>query len=173
MMNNLEIIRTSHLILSELTINDANFIFKLYNDRDFIRYIGDKGIASVQDAESFILQGPINSYKINNYGLCLISLLDKKPIGICGLLKRDKLDSPDIGFAILPNFRKQGYAVEASRAILNDARERLQLTKILAITSSENIASIELLLKLGMVYKKMLKIDSDSKPVQLYSIQFN
>ena len=112
-------------------------------------------------------------YKINNYGLCLISLLDKKPIGICGLLKRDKLDSPDIGFAILPNFRKQGYAVEASRAILNDARERLQLTKILAITSSENIASIELLLKLGMLYKKMITIESDSKPVQLYSIQFN
>ena len=56
---------------------------------------------------------------------------------------------------------------------LNDARERLQLTKILAITSSENIASIELLLKLGMVYKKMITIESDSKPVQLYSIQFN
>ena len=62
----MEIIKTSRLIVSELTIEDANFIFKLYNDWDFIRHIGDRGIASIQDAESFILQGPINSYKINN-----------------------------------------------------------------------------------------------------------
>ena len=169
----MSVLETDRLILTELKTKDAEFIHKLYNDQNFITYIGDKGIRSAQDAINFINTGPKQSYKDHKYGLYLVQLKDATSIGICGLLKRDDLAFPDIGFAILPNFRKQGYAVEASRAILNDARERLQLTKILAITSSENIASIELLLKLGMLYKKMITIESDSKPVQLYSIQFN
>ena len=48
------VIETSRLILSELKTEDAAFILKLYNDRDFIFYIGDKGIRSIKDAEKFI-----------------------------------------------------------------------------------------------------------------------
>ena len=165
------IIETSRLTLSELTLEDAAFILKLYNDPDFITYIGDKGIKSIQDAENFIDTGPRQSYKDYKHGLYLVQLKDTTSIGICGLLKREKLDLPDIGFAILPNHRKMGFIYEASKAVIQDAKSWLHFKNILAITSSNNNASIKLLIKLGFRFKELIKIDSNNKPTQVYTIQ--
>ena len=91
------IIETDRLTLAELQIEDALFILELYNDPDFIKYIGDRNIQSIVDAEKFIKIGPQASYTENDHGLYKVSLKDHTPIGICGLLKRDELDDPDIG----------------------------------------------------------------------------
>ena len=167
------IIETSRLILSELKTEDAAFILKLYNDPDFITYIGDKGIKSIQDAENFIDTGPRQSYKDYKHGLYLVQLKDATSIGICGLLKRENLNFPDIGFAILPDHRKMGFIYEASKALIQDAKRRLHFKNILAITSPDNKAAIKLLIKLGFIFKEMIKIDSNNKPTQLYTIQLD
>ena len=152
------IIETDRLTLAELQIEDAPFILELYNDPDFIKYIGDRNIHSIFDAKKFIKIGPQASYTENDHGLYKVSLKDHTPIGICGLLKRDELDDPDIGFAMLPNYRKCGYTFEASVAVLNDGRNRLGLNCIIAITSPENKASIRLLNKLGMGFERMIQL---------------
>ena len=167
------IIETSRLILSELKTEDAAFILKLYNDPDFITYIGDKGIKSIQDAENFINTEPRQSYKDYKHGLYLVQLKDATSIGICGLLKRENLNFPDIGFAILPDHRKMGFIYEASKALIQDAKRRLHFKNILAITSPDNKAAIKLLIKLGFIFKEMIKIDSNNKPTQLYTIQLD
>ena len=167
------IIETSRLILSELTTEDASFILKLYNDPDFITYIGDKGIKSNEDAENFIDSGPKQSYKVYNHGLYLVQLKDDTSIGICGLLKRDNLDLPDIGFAILPDHRRMGYTYEASKAVIQDAKKRLLYDNIAAISSPNNNASANLLIKLGFKFKEIIRIDSDNKPTELYIIQID
>lgn len=167
------IIETSRLILSELKTEDAAFILKLYNDPDFITYVGDKGIKSIQDAENFINTEPRQSYKDYKHGLYLVQLKDATSIGICGLLKRENLNFPDIGFAILPDHRKMGFIYEASKALIQDAKRRLHYKNILAITSPDNKATIKLLIKLGFIFKEMIKIDSNNKPTQLYTIQLD
>ena len=167
------VIETSRLILSELKTEDAAFILKLYNDRDFISYIGDKGIRSIKDAEKFIENGPQQSYREHRHGLYLVQLKDFTSIGICGLLKRANLDLPDIGFAILPDYRRVGFIYEASKAVIQDAKKRLLYDKIVAITSPNNNASINLLIKLGFRYKELIKIESDNKPTQLYTNQID
>ena len=167
------VIETSRLILSELKTEDAAFILKLYNDQDFISYIGDKGIKSIKDAEKFIEDGPKQSYKEHRHGLYLVQLKDFTSIGICGLLKRANLDLPDIGFAILPDYRRMGFIYEASKAVIQDAKKRLLYDKIVAITSPNNNASINLLIKLGFRYKELIKIESDNKPTQLYTNQID
>ena len=167
------VIETSRLILSELKTEDAAFILKLYNDRDFISYIGDKGIRSIKDAEKFIENGPKQSYREHRHGLYLVQLKDFTSIGICGLLKRANLDLPDIGFAILPDYRRVGFIYEASKAVIQDAKKRLLYDKIVAITSPNNNASINLLIKLGFRYKELIKIESDNKPTQLYTYQID
>ena len=167
------VIETSRLILSELKTEDAAFILKLYNDRDFISYIGDKGIRSIKDAEKFIENGPKQSYREHRHGLYLVQLKDFTSIGICGLLKRANLDLPDIGFAILPDYRRVGFIYEASKAVIQDAKKRLLYDKIVAITSPNNNASINLLIKLGFRYKELIKIESDNKPTQLYTNQID
>ena len=81
------VIETSRLILSELKTEDAAFILKLYNDRDFISYIGDKRIRSIKDAEKFIDNGPKQSYKEHRHGLYLVQLKDFL-IKIASVLKK-------------------------------------------------------------------------------------
>ena len=166
----MSILETDRLILSELETKDAKFIHKLYNDQDFINYIGDKGIHSVQDALSFINTGPKQSYKDHKYGLYLVQLKDATSIGICGLLKRDDLALPDIGFAILPDYRRMGFIYEASKAVIEDAKNRLHLDSLFAITTTDNNGSINLLKKLGFTLKDIIKRDINDKPVQLYII---
>jgi len=165
------IIRTDRLILSELEQKDAPFILELYNDPDFIKYIGDRGIRSLYDAEQFIETGPRASYVEHGHGLYLVQLKDGTSIGICGLLKRDTLDDPDIGFAMLPGYRKNGYSFEAAQAAMNDGRKRLRLHRIVAVTSPGNEASIRLLEKMGLAYVGLVKINESDDESNLYSMR--
>jgi RimJ/RimL family protein N-acetyltransferase len=75
---------------------------------------------------------------------------------MCGLLKRDSLDNPDIGFAFLPQYTEQGYALEIAAATLEHARSFLHIEKISAITDPANERSIRLLQKLGMTFERKL-----------------
>jgi RimJ/RimL family protein N-acetyltransferase len=154
---------TERLILRELDFSDAEFILALLNEPSFLRYIGDKKVRTIQDAEQYILNGPVASYERHGFGLCAVELKESHtPIGICGLLKRDELPDPDIGFAFLPDFWNRGFAFESAAAVLQDARERLNLHRILAITNQDNEPSIKLLQKLGLHIERVIKMSTDS-----------
>ena len=162
-------LETERLFLRQFTVDDAQFILTLLNEPSFIRYIGDKKVRNVDDARQYILNVPVTSYERHGFGLCLVELKESNtPIGMCGLLKRDELADPDIGFAFLPDFWNKGFAFEASTAVLNDARERLRLERILAITSLDNEASIKLLERLGFKFEKLINLSADREQVRLY-----
>jgi len=164
------VLETERLILRGLNAEDAPFILALLNEPSFLRYIGDKKVRTVQDAEQYILNGPAASYERHGFGLGLVELKETHtPIGICGLLKRDELPDPDIGFAFLPDFWNKGYAFESAAAVLQDARERLNLNRILAITDQDNEASIKLLQKLGFKIERLIKMSTDSTELFLLS----
>lgn len=165
----MQILETDRLFLRRFTVEDAEFILTLLNEPSFLRYIGDKKVRTVEDARQYILNGPVASYERHGFGLYLIGLKDgRTPIGMCGLLKRDELPEPDIGFALLPNFWNKGFALEAAMAVLNDARERLRLARILAITSLDNDASIQLLERLGFSFDRIVKLSDDGEPLRLF-----
>jgi RimJ/RimL family protein N-acetyltransferase len=148
-------LETERLLLRALTIDDAPFILTLLNEPSFLRFIGDKNVRSLEDARQYLLTGPIASYNRNGFGLLAVVLKDSNtPIGMCGLLKREDLPDPDIGFAYLPDFWRKGFGLEAATAVMNDARETLKLDRILAIVNPDNDASIKLLQRLGMSYER-------------------
>ncbi|HXS00239.1 MAG TPA: GNAT family N-acetyltransferase [Pyrinomonadaceae bacterium] len=164
------VLETERLILRGMDVADAPFILKLLNEPSFLRFIGDKKVRTVQDAEQYILNGPVASYNRNGFGLCLVELKETHtPIGMCGLLKRDELPHADIGFAFMPDFWNQGFAYEAAAAVMNDARERLKLERILAITNQDNESSIKLLQKLGLKFERVIKMSTDSAELFLLS----
>jgi RimJ/RimL family protein N-acetyltransferase len=80
----------------------------------------------------------------------MVEKTDGTPIGMCGLVKRDPKEDPDVGFAFIPETWQQGYAFEAATAIVEYARNVLTIKRILGITVPDNIASIKTLKKLGM-----------------------
>ena len=167
------VLETERLILRELTLDDAPFILTLLNDPSFLRYINDKNVRDLEGARQYMLNGPIASYARNGFGLYLVELKDSAvPIGLCGLLKREELPDPDIGFAFLPDFWGKGFAFESANAVMNDARARLGFNRLLAIVMPDNEASIKLLEKLGMRFERdkddvqVFAIDYDSTPFQ-------
>jgi RimJ/RimL family protein N-acetyltransferase len=167
---NRHILETERLIISELTTDDGEFILELLNDPSFIRYIGDKGVKSVEGARRYILTGPVESYKQNGFGLYLVKLKgEEKSIGICGLVKRQALPDADIGFAFLPSYRSKGYAYEAAAAILDYAQAKLGLERVLGITLPENSSSIKLLRKIGLRYDGMVRLIEEEREVMLFT----
>ena len=161
--------QTQRLLLRQFTVDDAQFIQTLLNEPSFLRYIGDKKVRNLEDARQYILNGPVASYERHGFGLCLVALKETHtPIGMCGLLKREELPDPDIGFAFLPAFWKQGFGLEAANAVLEDARDRLRPERILAITRLDNEASIKLLERLGFKFEKIMKLSADREEVRLF-----
>ena len=150
------VLETERLLLRPLTTDDAPFILTLLNEPSFLRFIGDKKVRNLEDARQYILTGPMASYERHGLGLLAVELkASQTPIGMCGLLKREELPDPDIGFAYLPAFWGQGFAFEAAKAVMNDARESLKLNRILAIVNPDNDASIKLLERLGLKFERV------------------
>jgi len=166
-------LNTERLLVRGFDMNDAEFILELLNQPSFIQFIGDKGVRSVDDARNYITTGPIESYQRHGFGLYLVELKDRKvPIGMCGVLKRESLPDPDLGFAFLPEYWGKGYAFEAASAALDQARDFFKLARILAITNPDNDASIKLLATLGFQFERVMKLSTDSDEVKLFSLMF-
>jgi len=164
------VLETERLSLRRVTVDDAQFILTLLNEPSFLRYIGDKQVRNLEDARQYILNGPVASWERNNFGLCLVELKESQtPIGMCGLVKREELPEPDIGFALLPDFWDKGFAFEAATAVLQDARERLRLDRVLAITSLDNDASINLLQRLGFNFERVIKLSPEKEQLRLFA----
>lgn len=167
------VLETDRLVLRRLTLNDAPFIMELVNDPSFLRYIGDRGVRSLQDARRYLLSGPIASYERFGFGLYLVFLkATGDPVGMCGLLKRETLPDVDVGFALLPAHWRRGYAAEAAAAVIEHGRTRLGLKRIVAITSPDNVASIALLEKLGLKFEAMIRLGDDPREVRLLAVNF-
>lgn len=145
------LIHSERLQLTEIKADQRQFVYDLFNDPDCIRFIGDRGIRSLADAQDYLEQKLIHSYQQHGYGLFQVSLKDRdEALGICGLVKRDADNPPDIGFAFLPEYRAQGYCSEAGEAVLNWAKKHAISDTILAYTNPDNVASIRVLEKLGL-----------------------
>lgn len=160
---------TARLRLRPLTLDDAPFVLGLLNEPSFLEHIGDKGARDLDGARRYLAEGPLAMYAAHGLGLWLVE--EKKsgaPIGLCGLLQRPTLPEPDLGYAFKPASWGQGYALEACRATLAWGREAKGLTRILAIVSPGNAASIRVLEKLGMVDEGLRELTAGD-PVRVFA----
>jgi len=162
---------TERLSIRRLAEGDAGFILDLLNQPSFLRYIGDKGVRTLEDAVSYLRTGPMLSYERFGFGLYRVSLRDGDgPIGICGLVKREALDDVDVGFAFLPAWWSRGYAFEAATAVIAHAHD-LGIGRLVAIVSPDNAPSIALLERLGMRFERMVRLTDDAAEIRLFALE--
>jgi RimJ/RimL family protein N-acetyltransferase len=167
----MNILETKRLTLRHYTESDAKFIKRLLNEPSFITNIGDRKIETLDDARAYISARLITSYEKNGFGLYMVELKSSKiPIGMCGLVKRDPSEDPDIGFAFVPEAWRKGYAEESSLGVLNYAKNKLKLKRILGITIPTNVGSIKTLEKIGLKFEKISTSKDDGKEIRVYSI---
>lgn len=166
------VLETDRLLLTPLSYDHGDFICELVNEPAFKRFIGDKDVHSAEDARRYLREGPIGLSERFGYGMFLVTLKSSHiPAGICGLLKREGLEDPDLGFAFLGRFTGRGYAREAAQAVLRHGVEDLGLTRVIAIADPENEPSISLLHKLGFRYERKVRMPADDYDINLYAIE--
>ena len=160
---------SGRLILRALNLADAEFIRVLVNEPDWLTYIGDKGVATLADAENYLLTGPLKSYHESGFGLLAIEQKQSgQTVGVCGWLKRSYLPYPDLGFAVLDEFKRQGIAYDAAHSLMTHAHSQHGFTQVMAITSPHNQASIDLLKKLGFQWQQQKVVALNEEPVNLF-----
>lgn len=167
------VLHTERLELSWLMPDDAPIMLAVWNDPAFMRYVGDRGVRTLEQAREALDAGLLKLYAEYGYGPFRVRRReDGADLGICGLFRRDGLDEPDIGFAILPEYCGFGFAYEAAVAVLQHARDVLGLSCVTAIVSPHNEASIGLLEKLGLRFERPVRMPADDHDVSLYRIDF-
>ena len=168
------ILETERLNLRLLEESDADFYLRLVNQPSWLRYIGNRGVHTVEQARQAIAQGPLAMRARHGFCLYLAEQRDtRQALGICGLIKRDTLPDVDIGFAFLDEHCGKGYAWESAAAVLDYGRDVLGLRRIVAIVSPENAVSIGLIKKLGLRFETRLRLTPEAEPVDLYAIGFD
>lgn len=156
------LLETNRLVLRKFTVEDAPFMFRLVNEPSWIENIGDRNVHSIEDAQKYLADGAISSYTTHGYGFYIVLHRETNlPIGTCGFAKRPFLDHPDFGFAFLPEYTGQGYAIEIAVATMAFAEEVLKMEKLVAFTTPSNKRSIQLLIKLGFRFEKSIMVEEE------------
>ena len=164
------VIETERVILRKFTIDDAAFMLETLNTPTWLRFIGDRNVKTLEEAENYLLNGNIRSYQEYGFGFYVVVIKEtQESIGICGIVKREGLEDVDIGFAFFQQFMGKGYGYEAGSATLNYALNDLKIKKIVAIVDPENVVSIALLKKIGLQFEKMIQLSPKGIELMLFA----
>jgi RimJ/RimL family protein N-acetyltransferase len=164
------ILETDRLRIRKLTLDDTPFFYELLNDKDWIRFIGDRNIQTHQDAQDYLANKIIPSYTHWGFGFYLVvEKASNNSLGIAGFVDRDELEFVDIGFAFLPKGRGKGYALEAAKALMKFGTSELQFETILGIANKDNVRSHRLLEKLGLSFQGYVQLDDEEEEICLFS----
>lgn len=166
-MSNYRTFTTARLILKPTTEADAPLIRELFNSPKCIAYIGDRQLHTDEDAAAFIRNRALPQLHELGFSNNTIFLHDQTPIGVCGLYRREGIEGLDIGYAILPEFEKMGYATEAASCMMEFARE-MEVSRVRAIIHPQNRESANLVLKLGFTFSENTTLPDETEPVDIY-----
>ncbi len=163
------ILTTDRLRLRHAELRDAPAMLLLVNEPEFLQNIGDKQVRDLQQAELYLQNGAIASYQQHGFGLYLVErLADGATLGLCGLVQRDYLQYPDVGYALFREFSGQGYISEAALAVVAYARDVLGLQTLCGIVAPDNLASKRILEKTGMRPAGQKIVPGSDKTVDFY-----
>jgi RimJ/RimL family protein N-acetyltransferase len=170
-MNKYRTFETDRLVLSPTSVEDAEFIFELFNTPKWLKFIGDRNIKSIEDAKEYIERKMVSQLeRLGFANYTLIRKFDQTKVGICGLYDREGIDGFDIGFAFLPEFEGNGYGFESANKLKQVAFHEFGIHEIVAITTKDNTSSQKLLEKLDMKMSGFIKLPNDDEELLLYKI---
>lgn len=164
-----EVVTTARLRLLKLELSDAALMLRLLNEPSFIANIADRGVRTLAQAQQYLADGPLAMYLQHGFGMYRVERkADGASLGLCGLVYREYLGKPDVGYAFFPEFAGMGYASEAALAVFLYGKTELQLPEIVGIVAPHNVASQKVLQKLGLVQQGQIAVPGENKKVDYY-----
>ncbi|MCA0174710.1 MAG: GNAT family N-acetyltransferase [Proteobacteria bacterium] len=169
----MDVLHTPRLRLRWFTLADAGFVLQLVNDPAWRRYVSDPGVRDEAAARSWMEGRLLAPYGTQGHGFWAVQhRASGALVGLCGLFKRDSLPALDVGYALLPAWRGQGLAQEATAACVAYARDVLGVARLLAVTDVDNAASARVLEACGLrhVDTRVLASVGEPRPTRVFEI---
>lgn len=163
-------LETQRLIIEQLTANDTSFLIELLNQRSFKKNIGERYVTDEKSALNFLQDGPFQTYSCDVGMHCVKIKETGEAIGLAGLMRRDYLNMPDLGYAFLEQYHGFGFASEAAREIVNWANFDKGYNRLCAMTTLDNDASVNLLKKLGFIETKLPQVPQDMSESRYFEL---
>ena len=143
-------IETKRLLLKCVDQSDREFIFEEFQN-DFInKYLYDEEpMTDIGQADDLVEFYNIKEPRNQNRWV-LINKLENKRMGTCGFHLWDRKENKvELGFELMQQYNGKGYMTEAVEAIIEFARIKMKVNKIIAIVYIENSSCKKLLEKFG------------------------
>jgi ribosomal-protein-alanine N-acetyltransferase len=152
-------LETERLLLRPFTEDDAEALHEaVYSNADVMRYMPG-GIPRTLSQTQNVVDFFINHWELNGYGAwAVIQKSDQRFIGQCGLGFVSELQDVEVLYALAKDTWGHGLATEAAHASLRYGFSELQPGKIIALAAKENKASRRVMEKLGMTYRREVKL---------------
>jgi RimJ/RimL family protein N-acetyltransferase len=143
-------LETPRLYLREFTLADVELLYTMHQDTAITRYTGDPlPWDSLAHTEKVLVEAILPQYK-NGIGRWAVHIKETNEfIGWCGLKQVD--EEIDLGYRYMQQFWGYGYATEAAQAVLHWGIQQ-QLKNIIGRADVENVASVNVLKKIGMKF---------------------
>lgn len=162
---------TENLLLREFDVGDAESLFRIYSNRETMRFLGDPP-AAIEEERNNIRNHIESCYKKLGFGLWGVMLKrEAKLIGRCGILIQD-VDGerrPEISYLIDREHRGYGFATEAALGVIHTAKEKYGFEEMIAVIANGNHGSVRVAEKCGFEFEKNLQSFKDFGQVSVYS----
>ena len=164
------IAETEHLLLRELTADDADALLALYRQPAVAAVLGPPP-ATVEDERAAILAHRAEYYDRHGVGLWAVEMKKTSTfVGRAGLLSRsiDGVPEVEVSYVLDPRFWGRGLATEMAHAAVSVARHRLGAKRIIALIQPANARSIRVAERLGLALERDVELP-DVGSVGLYA----
>ena len=142
-------LETERLILRPMTKDDVEDVFKMRRDDEIMQFIREP-IVSRREAEDWVKMISSRWSKDGIGFCCLIEKTSGNFAGWCGLWQLKESQEIEVGYAIVKDFWRKGFASEAAKAVLGYGFNELNLDRIVAVARPENAGSRGVMEKVGM-----------------------
>jgi len=167
----IKFMQTERLILRRFTTDDAEEYFPLVSDPDILRYAGGLPLKTVDETRQMLLERPIRDYESRGYGrMACIEKSSGRLIGFSGLKYLDGLQEVDVGYRFLKDCWGKGYATESARLLMQEGIREHGFKRIIGLAERENVASTNVLKKLGLIFECTIMLDDHPNELELYAI---
>ncbi len=164
-------IKTENLVLSPVSHGDLDIYSKILSSDELTKFL-PKGQAYTDAEIQQHVENRIEHWN-HGFGSYVISLKSepKTKIGYVGVEHCENPEFSDIRYALVSGYQGRGYVFEAAKAALEQTFRANKHSKIYGVAFKENLPSLAIIKKLGMLPEPEVKLYGDVDGLEIYAIE--
>lgn len=155
------LLETQRLFLEPVRDDELEILHHIFTDEYVRRYLCDNRIWSVEQVKEMLDESQ-RLFTEEKFGIWLIKTkCDRQAIGFVCLWYFFDESQAQLGYALLPDATKQGFATEAVLKICEYAFEQLGYEYLIASCDRPNLESQKLAQRIGMIFSEERTINDN------------